>query len=414
QDHVIQNFSQHFLLLGGVTVIGAGGLFFAVNESVRNQLRIRTNQTLQQVNKELENRVAQRTADLEKKQEQLQLQEQAIAASNNGIIIADARQKDNPVVFVNQAFEQITGYTLAEIKGRNCRFLQGGDHDQPGLQLLRQAIKAGESCEVIIRNCRKNGEEFWNELHMSPIRNAQGSLTHFIGIQMDVSERIDAEDNIRKMNRQLTQSVREKEILLKEIHHRVKNNLLVVSGLLSWQSDLIDDPKILAMLEDSQKRIKTLALVHEKMYQSKDLALIDLGEYLTTLVTELVNSTTLEDQRVTIRYDLCPVEMNIETVTPCGLIVNELVSNALEHAFPGDRQGTITITLAQTDAKLTLTVRDDGVGLPPGMDYQATDSMGWQLICLLAEQLEADLTVTSAPGTVVTLAFSELHYHRRV
>ncbi|MGA1623334.1 MAG: histidine kinase dimerization/phosphoacceptor domain -containing protein, partial [Synechocystis sp.] len=414
QNHVIQNFSQHFLLLGGVTVIGAGGLFFAVNESIRNQLRIRTNQTLQQVNKELEIRVAQRTADLEKKQEQLQLQEQAIAASNNGIIIADARQKDNPVVFVNQAFEQITGYTLADIKGRNCRFLQGGHHDQPGLQTLRQAIKAGESCEVIIRNRRKNGEEFWNELHMSPIRNAQGSLTHFIGIQMDVSERINTEDNIREINRQLTQSVREKEILLKEIHHRVKNNLLVVSGLLSWQSDLIDDPKILAMLEDSQKRIKTLALVHEKMYQSKDLALIDLGEYLTTLVTELVNSTTREDQRVTISYDLCPVEMNIETVTPCGLIVNELVSNALEHAFPGDRQGTITITLAQTDAKLTLTVRDDGVGLPPGMDYQATDSMGWQLICLLAEQLEADLTVTSAPGTVVTLAFSELHYHRRL
>ncbi|MBE9176271.1 PAS domain-containing protein, partial [Synechocystis salina LEGE 06155] len=343
------------------------------------------------------------------------LQEQAIAASHNGIIISDARQRDNPVVFVNKAFENITGYDLSEIKGRNCRFLQGKDHEQPGLQILRQALKKGESCEVIIRNCRKNGEEFWNELHISPIRNSQGELTHFIGIQMDVTERINNDHSIRQMNQQLNQSLREKEVLLKEIHHRVKNNLLVVSGLLSWQADLVEEPKILEILADSQQRIKTLALVHEKMYQSKDLANIDLGEYLKTLVTELVNSTTTtDDHRVTFIYDLCSVEMNIETVTPCGLIVNELISNALEHAFPGDRQGTITLSLQETNGQLILTVRDDGMGLPSELDYQATETMGWQLICLLAEQLEAELTVCQAAGTAVTLVFSELSYHRRI
>ncbi|MEB3161529.1 MAG: histidine kinase dimerization/phosphoacceptor domain -containing protein [Synechocystis sp.] len=414
QSHLNHNFSQHLFFLAGLTAIGAGGLFLGIKESVKNQLRIRTNQTLKQVNQELESRVAQRTADLKKNQEQLKLQEQAIAASHNGIIIADARRPDNPVVFVNQAFEKITGYTLSEIKGRNCRFLQGNDHEQPGLKILRQALKTGNGCEVVVRNHRKNGEEFWNELHISPIRNAQGELTHFIGIQMDVTERIHSEKNTREMNQQLSQSLREKDVLLKEIHHRVKNNLLVVSGLLSWQADLVQDPQTLEILEDSQKRIKTLALVHEKMYQSKDLAYIDLGEYLTTLVTGLVNSMTLADQRVTVTYDLCSVEMNVETITPCGLIVNELISNALEHAFPGDRQGTITLSLIRADPQLILTVCDDGVGLPPGMDYQATESMGWQLICLLAEQLEAELTVTQAPGTTVTLTFSELSYHRRL
>lgn len=414
QSHITKNFSQHFLFLGGLTAIGAGGLFWGINESVKNQLRIRTNQTLQQVNQELETRVAQRATELEKNQEQLKLQEQAIAASHNGIIIADARRSDNPVVFVNKAFEVITGYTLAEIQGHNCRRLQGKYQDQPGLKILRQALKTGERCEVVVRNVRKNGEEFWNELHISPIRNLKGELTHFIGIQMDVTERIQSDEDMRNINQQLTQSLREKEILLKEIHHRVKNNLLVVSGLLSWQGDLVEDAKILAILEDSQKRIHALALVHEKMYQSQDLAYIDLGEYLKTLVTELVNSITMTDRRVVVTYDLCSVDMNIETVTPCGLIVNELVSNALEHAFPGDRGGTIYLGLVQTGGEFILTVRDDGVGLPPGMDYQRTESMGWQLICLLAEQLEANLTVCQEGGTTVRLAFSELNYHRRI
>lgn len=276
QDHVNASFTGHFAFLGGVMIIGLGGLFLGVRESIRHQLRIRTNQTLQQVNQELENRVAQRTADLQQQQEQLQLQDQAIAASNNGIIIADAQKPDNPVVFVNQAFETMTGYSLNEVRGRNCRFLQGNNHSQPGLNILRAALKNGTNCKVILDNQRKNGTRFWNELNLSPIFDPQGALTHFIGIQMDVTERIEAEENMRQMNQKLKNSLQEKEMLLKEIHHRVKNNLLIVSSLLNWQGELTQEPSTLAMLNDSQKRIKTLALIHEKMYQSKDLTGIDL------------------------------------------------------------------------------------------------------------------------------------------
>ena len=414
RDHINTSFFPHFIFLGGVMVIGLGGLFWGFQASVKYQLRVRTNQTLQQVNQELENRVAQRTADLQQKQAQLQLQEQAIAATNNGIIIADAQQPDNPVVFVNKAFEIMTGYSIDEVKGRNCRFLQGDEPNQSGLKTLRTALKQETACKVIVHNRHKNGSGFWNELSISPIHNTQGKLTHFIGIQMDVTERIQAEKNMQQMNRELKSSLQEKEMLLKEIHHRVKNNLLIVSSLLSWQGELTNNPDILTILADSQKRIKTLALIHEKMYQSKNLSNIDLGEYLMTLVVGLFDSMTTPNCGITVDYDLCYAEMNIETVMPCGLIVNELVINALEHAFPNGKTGTIYLGLTQADQEITLTVQDDGVGFPPEMDYQNSDNMGWQLICLFAEQLEAKLDVNHELGTSVKLTFSELNYHRRL
>jgi PAS domain S-box-containing protein len=559
------------------------------------------------LNSELEVRVEARTQTLRENQERLKLQERAIAASNNGIIIVDARQPDNPTIFVNPAFEKMSGYSVGEVLGKNCRFLQGQEHNQPGLQILRQALKAGSGCKVTLRNYRKNGSAFWNELNISPIFDDEGALTHYIGIQMDVSQRIQSEEQLKQTNQllqtisraqaqfiaagkrldifegllssllelsnseygfigevlfrddgsalmeesflkirgvpflkthsitniawdeatrnfydehyeqgmefnnmntlfgavimtgrpviandpqsdlrrggtpsghpplqaflgfplfsgaqligmvgvanrpegydstlvellqpflitcsnliegyrldrqrqsaesRLKASLKEKEILLKEIHHRVKNNLLVVSSLLNWQGESLQDATVLQVFADSQKRIHSLALIHEKLYRSQDLARIDLGDYLESLVRQLYNSLRDDRQAIELQLNLEPIAVNIETATPCGLIANELVCNAFEHAFPNGGPGCLEVSLSRDEGELiTLTIHDDGVGFPPNLDFRQTESLGWQLICLLTEQLEGEIQVCSQDGAKVILAFQELSYHNRL
>jgi PAS domain S-box-containing protein len=408
QTHINQSFAHHlgwFLLTLG---LGLVGLLVGFRVSLDREMRLKTNVVLQQANTELEQRVAERTRDLQRQQEWLKLQERAITASRNGIIIVDARLPDNPTIFVNPAFEKMTGYSAQEVLGKNCRFLQGQENAQVGLQSLRQALKSGSSCKVILRNYRRDGSPFWNELNISPIQDDQGQLTHFIGIQQDVSARIQSEESLKE-------SLREKEILLKEIHHRVKNNLLVVSSLLNWQSEATQDPDILKIFEDSQKRLTTIALIHEKLYRSADLSHIDLGEYLSTLARQILESFRADRNLVTLLCDCAAIPVNIETASPCGLIVNELVVNALEHAFPEARPGRITLTLQQDEKGLIqLALADDGIGFPETIDIHQTESLGWQLVCLLTEQLEGQIHLYSPPGTRIVLTFSELLYHARI
>ncbi len=341
-------------------------------------------------------------------EETLKLQERAIAASNNGIIIVDARLAEKTTIFVNTAFEKITGYSAEEVIGRNCRFLQGNDREQAGLKEIRTALQNKQSCKVIIRNYRKDGTLFWNELNISPIYDDHENITHFIGIQNDVTKRKEAEEQIKS-------SLEQKEILLKEVHHRVKNNLLVISSLLYWQAEYITDPTTLKIFEQSQYRIQSMALIHEKLYQSKNLAKIDLSEYLETLAKQLECSLNSDYQKVVINFDLQSIFLNVETATPCGLIVNELIANVFEHAFPNHETGEIWLRVKQdADKRVTIIIEDNGIGLPADLDIQNTESLGLQLIFLLTKQLEGEITVTCHNGTKFVLTFSELRYQKRI
>lgn len=501
-----------------------------------NTLEVR-NQELKKLTETLEDRVAERTQDLRQNQAYLKLLERAVSASNNGIVIVDAQTPDHPVQFVNPAFEKITGYSQAEVVGRNCRFLQGPDSDQPGLTVIRNALKDQKSCTVNLRNYHKDGRLFWNELSISPIFDEQGSLSHYVGIQTDVSARKSVENKLwdtnlrlsallqslqsgilvedenreivvvnqafcdlfaiaappealignncegaaeaskglfrnseqflervqqllsdqqivigeelelvdnrilerdyipiiadglyrghlwqyrdiserKQSEAQIKASLLEKEILLKEIHHRVKNNLLVVSSLLEWQTDYVQDPSWVKMINESQNRIQSMALIHEKLYQSKSLARINLSEYLETLIQQLLLSFDLGDKQIEVLRELEPIFLNIETVTPCGLIVNELVSNAFEHAFLDRHTGHLWITVQQAeDNRVKVVIKDDGVGLPHDFDLSSSESMGFQLVSLLTQQLEGDVNIRQETGTEIQLTFAELQYKQRV
>ncbi|TVU53772.1 MAG: PAS domain S-box protein [Arthrospira sp. PLM2.Bin9] len=221
-------------------------------------------------------------------------------------------------------------------------------------------------------------------------------------------ERKHAEDKL--MN-----SLKEKEILLKEIHHRVKNNLLVVSNLLEFQSDYTDNPEVIKLLSDSQQRIQSMALIHEKLYKSTGLDRINFGDYLNDLVEQLFDSYGTEAHTVELELDIESVELNLETANPCSLIVNELISNAFKHAFVDERPGKLGLELHQDNLGIiTLIIRDNGVGIPEGLDIRNVESLGMELIWTLTEQIEGNLELLEVTqGTAFKLTFSELSYRQR-
>ncbi|MEP0869983.1 GAF domain-containing protein [Trichocoleus desertorum AS-A10] len=236
--------------------------------------------------------------------------------------------------------------------------------------------------------------------HMA-IAIQQSELYH--QVQNELAERKRAEE-------QLKLSLKEKEVLLKEIHHRVKNNLQVISSVLRLQSDYVKDDKILALFNDSQNRIRSMALIHEKLYQSSNLLKINFDEYIRDLTENLIRSYVAFAATVTLTTNAIGVWLNIDTAIPCGLIINELVSNALKHAFSGsnpDNEIQISIT-SGNDNQFTLIVRDNGMGFPEDIDFRNTESLGLELVCVFTEQLDGAIALDRSNGTAFVITFSEI------
>jgi two-component system, sensor histidine kinase PdtaS len=217
-------------------------------------------------------------------------------------------------------------------------------------------------------------------------------------INRDVTEQ-------RRAERVIEASLREKEVLLREIHHRVKNNLQIIASLLELQGDNIRDPEALTQLAEGQQRIRSMALIHESLYRSADLASVNLAEYVADLAEQLSASYGLDPDRVRVVVEVADVRLGIDTAIPCGLLINELVSNSLKHAFPSRRAGRVRVTLRQAEGRVELGVSDDGVGLPLGLDYRATATLGLQLVNLLTAQLHGEIHLAPGRGASFRIAF---------
>jgi len=210
----------------------------------------------------------------------------------------------------------------------------------------------------------------------------------------------------KRADEKVLSSLAEKTVLLKEVHHRVKNNLQIICSLLDLQSDSIRDEKSRDIFLDSQNRIRSMALVHEKMYQSESFACINFGEYINNLTRYLFSAVANDPDLITLNVDVGDFSLEIDQAIPCGLIVNELVSNSLKHAFPDDRGGEITVRChAEEDGLITLTVSDNGVGLPPDLDVGTTDTLGVQLVTMLVKQLKGHIEFERDKGTAFTIHF---------
>jgi PAS domain S-box-containing protein len=219
--------------------------------------------------------------------------------------------------------------------------------------------------------------------------------------QQEIVERKRVEEQIRA-------SLREKEVLLKEIHHRVKNNLQIVSSLLSLQANYVSDQQAFEALRESLNRVHSMGVIHEVLYQSLDLAQVDFGEFTQRLVDHLFRMYGVESQAITLRMDVSEVPMSIDTAIYCGLIVNELVSNSLKYAFPAGRAGEICIGLhSDNENHLTLTVSDNGISLPSDVEQRKVESLGLQLVAMLTEQLEGTAEFDPSSGTAFRIMFSQ-------
>ncbi len=217
----------------------------------------------------------------------------------------------------------------------------------------------------------------------------------------------------RKRNEeQIKASLAEKEVLLKEIHHRVKNNLQVISSLLRLQSRYIQDENVMEMLKESQNRVRSMALVHEHLYQSKDLSRIDFSEYIRNLASHIFQAYEVKARGVKLNVKVVPVFLNIDTVVPCGLIINELVSNSLKYAFPEESVGDIYINFNyehNNENKFILKVGDNGIGFPEGLEYKNSGSLGLRLVCSLVRQLKGEIERVNEVGTVFQITFSSVN-----
>jgi PAS domain S-box-containing protein len=224
-----------------------------------------------------------------------------------------------------------------------------------------------------------------------------------------VSDQVAMTVHRKRAEAQIKAQLQEKDVLLKEVHHRVKNNMQVISSLLNLQSRRVKDPSVFEMFKESQRRIRSMALIHERLYQSSDLSRIEFSEYISNLATHLFHSYQVDAHRIQLKLETEKVHLNINTAIPCGLIVNELVSNALKHAFPDGRNGQLEIGLQQVPGDgYVLQVIDDGVGFPEGLDFRKTETLGMQIISTLVEQIDGRLELNREKGSAFRLEFNEL------
>lgn len=228
-------------------------------------------------------------------------------------------------------------------------------------------------------------------------------------INRALKERDELEDLIESGNK-LQKALEEKELLLKEIHHRIKNNLMIISSLLELQSYYIKDKADLDFFRESRTRALSMAIIHERLYQSTDLKKIDFGDYISNLATDLLDIYSIAPEKIKLDINAIDIKMDINTAIPLGLITNELMTNSLKHAFPDNKNGTISIKISKTDDIFTFIVKDNGIGFPEDLDYKNTDSLGLELVNSLTNQIDGKLELNTEVGTEFKITFKELEY----
>lgn len=242
---------------------------------------------------------------------------------------------------------------------------------------------------------------YWFETFLNPIFDTEGRVIEVSCVSHNITDKKEGEQELRN-------SLREKEILLKEVHHRVKNNLQVISSILNLQSSYVNDESTKTILKESQNRIKSMSFIHENLYQTDKFSSLDFSEYIFNLSNNLVHSYQIFDNLVEIKYDMDQVNLSLDQAIPCGLIVNELVSNALKYAFPDRIKGELLIQLKKRKNKIELVIGDNGIGLPKDLDIENTDTLGLQLVLTLIDQLDAVVDVKREDGTKYLITFELL------
>ena len=322
--------------------------------------------------------------------------------TGTAIIIIDP---DMTISRVNSEVEILTGYSKEEIEGckkwTDFAVEEELDRMKGYYQLRNDPDKHPREYETKGRD--KNGNIKDLLVTVVTIPGTEKQLASII----DITKRKNAEDLIRS-------SLNEKNILLQEIHHRVKNNMQIISSLLNLQTKYVNDEEAVNILKESQNRVRSMAIIHEKLYQSKDLSQINFVDYIQSLVSNLFYSYNAKKTNIKPIFEVENLSLNIDTAVPCGLIISELVSNSLKYAFPNRMSGEILVSLKCIDNKYQLIIKDNGVGMPAEIDLNNLDTLGLLLVSNLTEQLDGEITINRENGTEFIIRFKEIKYKKRI
>jgi len=296
------------------------------------------------------------------------------------------------VVEANKKVEEVSGYSRDMLPVSVFKFISPGQALKFARRLKNLKVKKKlPPAEYTLTN--KAGKKIPVEI-TSTLLEFKGKSKGLMVVGRDISERKKAEKRIKN-------SLKEKEVLLKEIHHRVKNNMQIISSLLSLQEMTLKDKTVQRMFRESQTRIRSMALIHDKLYRSKDLTRIDIGEYIDDLVIDLFRAYDINPTFVTLENKVENIYFEPDTAIPCCLIINELIANSLKHAFPGGK-GNITVNLSANNSDTyTLIIRDNGIGYPESYDYRSAQTLGFQLVPMFVKKLHGTMEIGS-PGSAET------------
>lgn len=345
--------------------------------------------------------------DITKQKEEnlwLKLLESAIANSNEAIAIIEEKTPQSPernTLYVNDAFQTMTGFSRDDALGNSLLSFMGNKTNRKEIVSTIQALDRGERCQLEIAYLDKTDQEKWAHISFAPVRDGEGKYSHWICIGRDVTER-------RHRINQLRDSLQEKETLLMEIHHRVKNNLAVVSSMMQLQAMEDQDEILQKKLYDSVSRIRTMVTIHEMLYESGSFSKINFSVNLRKLVSMIIDTIQIQAD-IDVEFECEEIELNVNQAIPSSLIVNEVITNSIKHAFKDRKKGLIKIELQKLDDEVKIKIGDNGRGLPDNFDYKSLSSLGMQLIDVLSKQMDAtyNYETVNENGTEFSIQFNK-------
>ncbi len=312
----------------------------------------------------------------------------------------------NHLIDSNLTMQKILGYSEEELNNSSLSSFTHPDDYKKEIELLNE-LKEGniDKYQLEKRSIRKTGSLIWVKVIRSKINHPENNEGYYISLAEDISER-------KKIEEQLKNAIKDRDFLMKEIHHRVKNNFQIIFSLLNMQKKMSKNPEVIKPLEEAQRRIKSMAVLHQKFYKSTDISSINFTEFISAIVDELSSSFITDKSKVSISLNLSPVILNMHFAVPCGLIINELLTNIFKYAFPIDfaKKGEITISLSEDEKKeVTLLISDNGIGIPETINPENVTSLGMTLILNLIQQIEGKYILERTNGTSWNIIFKNQH-----